>query len=580
MKLNYLAALLVFVAAVALADAKKMALNETLSADLNNGAIDRAQFVAYQLMGIKNSPKLPDRYKSLQREMSRMGTSYMMEASALVNETAGPDQLLLRSVLYRPDYLPLSMDSPSGLFKLHYSDVGQDAAADTFVAMAAKSFDYSYDVIVNQLHFDPPPHDDIDGPQYDVYVYDLGDYGLTTPDGAAPTDAHPNGAVSFIHMDNTFDRTYTRGVDGMLVTTAHEFLHMVQMGYRNFTTTDFDSRWLFEGCAVWMEDYAYDDINDYLQYLPYYLGHPDQSFFTFNGLHEYGSALFYMMLEQKYGPGIIRKIWEQFATKGVFEALDDALRQQGSSFALELSDHMVWNYFTGSRVLPEEYYEEGSDYPEVTPGAIDSLAAIRTISGNANLLSGAYIKVELQGFGEMSIQPEMDAPSNWMYAVIHQAEGQKPETFISTGGISTMLPDVTPASNVFVIPINVHVPEKRNSSVQDEYGFALKLGELGEVTAGIQSIAPNPFVPQLHAQGARINVRLTEKTDKLTLHIATEQGRVIYSQTTLFDSAKKGDFSLHWDGCTTDGELAASGVYIVFIEAQQQIAPGKIALVR
>jgi len=580
MKLNYVATLLLLIAAIALADANKITLHEALSADLHNGTIDRAQFVAYQLMSIKNSPQLPDRYKSLQREMSRMGTSYMMEASALVHETSGNDRRLLMSALYRPDYLPLSMDSPSELFKLHYTDVGRDAAADTFVARAAESFDYSYDIIVNQLHFDPPPHDDIDGPQYDVYIYNLGDYGLTTPDGAAPTDEHPNGAVSFIQMDNTFDRTFTRGVDGMLVTTAHEFLHMVQMGYRNFTTTEFDSRWLFEGCAVWMEDYAYDDINDYLQYLPYYQSHLDQSFFTFNGLHEYGSAIFYKMLEQKYGAGIIRKIWEHFATKGVFEALDDALREQGSSFALELSDHAIWNYFTGSRAIPEEYYEEGDSYPEVTPGATDSLAATRTISGKANLLSAAYIKVELQDFGEMSIQPEMNAPSNWMYAVIHKAAGLPPATFISPAGSSVLLPDVTPASDVFVIPVNVHMPEKANSSSQEEYSFSLKLGEIGKVKAGIQSIAPNPYLPAVHTRGICINVRLTEKTDKLGLYIATEQGCIIYSQTTTFQSSKKGDFSLYWDGRNSSEQLAAAGVYVVFIEAGQPIAPGKIALVR
>jgi len=583
MKSKLIVALILCLTVFSGAETEIVSREQTLHNDFVDGLLSRAEYLAYSLMGIRNSKELPQRYRALPQSPTRKGIGLMLEAYALVDKVFGTEKELLQSALIRPDDLPLSLISPSGFFKLHYTDIGYNAAADTFVAQAATAFDYCYDLLINQLHFDPPPQDDVDGPQYDVYIRALGNgaYGGNTLDGAAPTEKHPHGAVSFIEINNTYNTGfYTQGVDGMLVTTAHEFFHMVQFGYRAFTSSVFNSTWLYEGCAVWMEDYAFDEINDYLQYLPYYLFSLDKSFFYTDNLHEYGTCIFYKMLEQKYGAGIIRKIWEQFATKGVFEALDDALREQGSSFALELSDHAIWNYFTGSRAIPEEYYEEGDSYPEVTPGATDSLAATRTISGKANLLSAAYIKVELQDFGEMSIQPEMNAPSNWMYAVIHKAAGLPPATFISPAGSSVLLPDVTPASDVFVIPVNVHMPEKANSSLQEEYSFSLKLGEIGKVKAGIQSIAPNPYLPAVHTRGIRINVRLTEKTDKLGLYIATEQGRIIYSQTTTFQSSKKGDFSLYWDGRNSSEQLAAAGVYVVFIEAGQPIAPGKIALVR
>ena len=580
MNLRWFVGFIILLIGWVLADSERSLLHEALDLDLRTGQLNRIEYLAYQLMGIQNSEHLPEHYRAIERQTVRTGTGYMLEASALVDKTTGSERELLQSVLYRPDGLPLTLTSPSGLFKIHFSDVGYDAAADSFVVQAAAAFDYSYDVIVNQLNFDPPPQDAIDGPEYDVYIYNLGDYGMTTPDGAAPTDSHPDGSVSFIHMDNSFDRTFTRGIDGMLVTAAHEFLHMVQIGYRNFTTSDFDSRWLFEGCAVWMEDFAFDDINDYLQYMPSYFSSLNLSFYTFNGLHEYGTGIFYMMLEQKYGPGVIRSIWEHFGKKEVFEAVDAALRERGSSFSLELSDHMVWNYFTGARANPDVYYAEGEHYPLVQTDETDSLKTTLYLADSANLLGTHYLKIEPQDFGEISIQPEMDSPGHWLYAVIDHPEGERPNVAKATGTSSTLLQDITPASSIHIIPTNVHFPTTRQHDELETFGFTITLGEIGNVEAKIQSIAPNPYQPELHTNGAQFSVRLTEKTEKLECCVATETGRVIFSETILFESPKKGDFSMTWDGRSNDGHFAASGIYIVYFNAAQQIKPGKIAIVR
>jgi len=578
-KVQWILALLCLTGLTLAKDAGIM-LHDALLRDLQNGVINRAEYVAYQLMGIRNSPELPPNYRAFNHRPTRMGTGLMLEASALLEQTSGREQQLLQSVLYRPDYLPLSKTSPSGLFKLHYTDIGANAAADTFITLAAEAFDYSYDLIVNQLHFSPPPKDDIDGPEYDVYVYNLGDYGMTTPDGSASTLEHPNGAVSYIHMDNTFTRTYTKGESGMLVTTAHEFLHMVQIGYRNFTTSEFDSRWLFEGCAVWMEDYAFDDINDYLQYLPSYFADMSRSFYTYNGLHEYGTGVFYMMLEQKYGPEVMRQIWEHFAREEVFDAVDNALRQYGSSFALELSEHMIWNYFTGQRANPQLYYAEGEKYPLVTTTAIDSVSSNFYISDNLNHMGAHFVEIKPQNFGELTIQPEIDSPAHWMYAVIQDAEYEAPLVSLSTGARSVLLPDVTPANSVHIVPVHVYLPKTNEHDAVEAYSFTVTLGDAGSVTAGIQSIAPNPFQPGIHSQGAQVSVRLTEKTDRLAFYVADENGRIVYSQKMGFESPQKGDFVMHWAGTTNEGRLVPSGIYLFYFDTAQPIRPGKIAVIR
>ena len=562
------------------ADPSQQTLADALQTDYQAGQLSRTEFVAYRLMGIINHPDLPSRYQDVPRRPSPMGTTLMMEARALVPQSSGVEKELLESVLSRPDYLPLSQTSPSGLFKLHYTDQGMHAAADTFIARCALAYDEVYDLIIHEMGYDTPPIDDPADPEYDVYVYAVGGYGLSTPETPAPTAKYSHGVTSYISMDNTFERTFTRGIDGMLVTAAHEFFHMVQLGMRNFSTTESDSRFLFEGTATWMEDYAFNHINDYLQYLPSYMRNLSKSFNTFNGLHEYGSCIFYHMLEAKYGADIIKDIWSEFAQIGLWEGYDAALQRRGSSFKKELASHMVWNYFTGLRARSELYYPEGEFYPIVEPDDILQLDESLAFSDQTDFLGAHFIKIEPASFGELMVAPTLQSPMHWLYSVIEAPLNAPAKINTSSGGSSLLLSGINPANDIYLIPTNVNMSTATSYPPGEGYEFNLTFGQMDDLVSAIQNIYPNPYQPMLQSSAVQIDVRLIEKTDRINYYILNEFGRPVFSDEIRFESPLNGDVPIFWDGRNAEGKLVSAGIYIVRIDADQDIEPGKIAVVR
>ncbi|MDZ7345540.1 MAG: hypothetical protein ONA69_01965, partial [candidate division KSB1 bacterium] len=59
-----------------------------------------------------------------------------------------------------------------------------------------------------------------------------------------------------------------------------------------------------------------------------------------------------------------------------------------------------------------------------------------------------------------------------------------------------------------------------------------------------------------------------------------ENGRSVYRADVRLDSQKCGDFSFWWDGRSNDDEPLPSGVYMVFIQADQAVRPQKFVLLR
>lgn len=571
--------LLVLIAVTTLfGESQKSALVNILDAELESSQISRAEYVAYRLMSLTNHPDLPQKYQSYAPDFSRMGTSLKMEARILLDQETGLNKQLLQSVLMRPVDLPLSQTSPSGLFKLHYTEEGYDAAADTFVTLCAQAYDDVYDLIVNQLGYPAPPIDDLAAPEYDVYLYNVSGYGMTTAESAAPSADYPYGYTSFIEMNNNFERTYTKGIDGMLVTAAHEFFHVVQVGMRSYTIRQIPSAWLYEGMATWMEDFAYDEINDYLQYLPNYVGNLDKSFNTFNGIHEYGSCIFYHMLEKKYGVDILKRIWQEFAEPEVWDALENALQSVNSSLALEFADHMLWNYFTGERAFPQLYYPEGELYPLVDVASEYEIEQTLGFWDFLPQMSADYVLIRPKLLGQLFIDPTMESPADWMVGTIQQPVIGEPSASVMAAAGNVILPEVNPADDIVIVPINVKIP--KNGMADQEYEFTLNLGEIMDLDPGIQSIAPNPFQPSIHHHGVSTVVRLSEKTNKITWSILNELGAQVRHETLVLDSKRSGDFELIWDGKNSNGDDAASGLYIIYIDAGQDIEPGKIALIR
>jgi hypothetical protein len=140
----------------------------------------------------------------------------------------------------------------------------------------------------------------------------------------------------------------------------------VQASYDNQESTVF-----LEGSAVWATEQFDPSLNDLEGFVSGYLSRPNHSLdLPLPGpvdAFSYGSALFFQFLGEKYGPVVIKELWEASAGDPTwFDALDGVLQSHGSSFADAFFTFAQWNLYTGKRADPAHGYAAGKGYPLVT----------------------------------------------------------------------------------------------------------------------------------------------------------------------------------------------------------------------
>jgi len=185
------------------------------------------------------------------------------------------------------------------------------------------------------------------GAQLDIYIADLGIYGLfgycTSDDPHAFAFSAPWDVSAYCVLDDDYrQQQYGFGqtpLEFLEVTAAHEFFHAVQFAYDWF-----EDLALMEGTAMWMEGQVYPAVIDRINYLNRSaLAHPGVPLDTGGGGYEYGAWLFWRFLSEKVfanDPTIIREIWERadgsgaaaFGDEYSFQAAHRALAADGFDF--------------------------------------------------------------------------------------------------------------------------------------------------------------------------------------------------------------------------------------------------------
>ncbi|NOX36283.1 MAG: hypothetical protein GXO78_01995 [Calditrichaeota bacterium] len=333
--------------------------------------------------------------------------------------------------------------SPSGHFEIYYQTEGIDAIptynldGDTipdYLEFVAGALDRAWAIQVDSLGFRPPPAADGSPRQvYPVYCQNLAGsrtYGMTLIDQEIPALPGENYTSHIIiSTDFSFVRFPADGGDPIVrdslaiaVTAAHEFTHALQLGYHiwnygdGFNNAVLPDFWFIESSATYMEEVIADTVNDYYQYLPYYLQSLDISLFkipasNLEWIRVYGEVLFPMMLGYVYGPEIVREVWENILDAEAVVALDRVLQERGSSLSQEWFRFASWLYFTGSRAQPDRFFPEASQYPEpdlIQTVALDSVQNDRDAFFQSTLPPLAYqflsVLVQIPGTYFLTIQ--------------------------------------------------------------------------------------------------------------------------------------------------------------------------------
>lgn len=370
------------------------------------------------------------------------GTALVMNVKQRINEFSPAAQALLRPLLWTRPNLPDSFDVPlfpeqvsvsfPG-FRIHYAVTGTDSVRNASVDLhgfgspAPNGVPDWVDTVglvldsvwlreVYQLGFRGPVSDGFypagDGPRFDVYLQNLGvSYlGVTYPDSAGGVLG--NRSTAFMILHSTFNippySIEPEGAEKVLrVTAAHEFHHACQFAYNAFGAENVpgvgDSPYWYEASAVWMEDQVYNEINDYLQYLPFWFRAPEISFRTFSQnpsdldryLHPYALGIYGHYLSKRFPSyPVVRRIWERMATVSpfdLFHSIDGALADAGymsgaiypQRFLASLEEFYQWNYFVGrqSPINVTFYSPEDTIWPTFDIlGAVDSTIAYPTRS--------------------------------------------------------------------------------------------------------------------------------------------------------------------------------------------------------
>jgi hypothetical protein len=555
---------------------------------LEAGTLDAETAALYQVYSVRALQALPEAYRQVP-DQPYCGTSVLTAARHAGEQMSDEGRARLAKALARPA-LDQRYRSPAGHFQIHYTLEGRDrvnpadqndnGVAD-YIDVAAAALDSTWELQVDELGYLPPPADRGlgGGDEYDVYIVQLGTaYGLAYPeDGSGFT------TYSYLELDNDYtDPAYeeARGLDALRVSIAHEFFHAIQFGYYQGN----DSSWWREASSTWMGDVAYPEIDDYLQYVPYFLQAPQRSLDgggSFTGdYHIYGASIFAHFLDQRYGRDLVRTIWEELGERrsAALEHFDRAVRRIADvSLGTAVSEFAVWNYFTGSRYREGLFYHEGEKYNQYQPTDLRTLAkATVQESGRVDHLGSAYIRLQPQLLpGGVRLETSFTR-GRWIRQLLLVSEDSLEVRSMPLN--SGMVSAWDRYEEVILVLVQDDL-EGRNYEYQVSVEYDPELtDEVRPLAFQLRQSYPNPFRPEEHGHVV-LPFDLSVPSQLTWLSIFAVDGRLV-RRFDLGSKAARFYDQFIWDGLNDKGERVGSGLYYYVLEADELRAAKTLGLVR
>lgn len=485
------------------------------------------------------------------------------EFAALQQSAARQPQLtaLLKATFQRPS-LPLSYITPDGRFKFHYTTTGPDAVnpaatqvqnVPDYIYEAGLAAQRAYDLLNNQLGFDPPLSDQgVDGPEYDFYVNNRpnSEYGSTAwefldANGRAP---------SYSFVDNDFVGYNTTGIPALRVTVAHEYFHGVQLAYRYRS----EDTYFLEMSSTWFEDFAYDEVNDYYFYLRSFFNNPETSLSETDGYE--ASVWLHYLVERTRTARIMLDLWKNVKLAPAIQSFKTVL--EGSPYAIPFtqafSEFYTWCYFTGARADTARYFEEGANYPPLKFKRTVSVSLDSLVNDGLASVAASFYRV-IRNPQTLQVLLQTSEPSRWLVTAISKNNQQQYVLQSGAGLTPINVAAASRADTITVAVVNTSLPASNGQSIFSNFQLQLKLTGKLEIANVLEKPRPNPFRGKgLLFFPFRISERLSVQAA-----ILREDGKVIRSFKLGELGAGVYSNQLLWDGRDDAGNLAASGVYFL-----------------
>lgn len=519
-----------------------------------------------------------DQIEELTLEDRKCGFTIVTSIKSNIDIFSPEQRDVLQKILSRPS-LQTSIVSPSGFFRIHYDatnvygnlpSYNPNWSVEQNVAEVAEALDSVYRFEVNYLGYLSPPGDIGAGgdDKYDVYIQNQGGglYGYTEPESKIGTVNW----TSFIVIDNDYVGYYSSGIDGMLVTVAHEFHHSIQVG--NYSVPDPNSPYrdsdvyFYEITSTSMEEFVYDDVNDYYAYMSSYFQNPEVALPKQNG---YNLAIWNIYLKQRFGFEILKQQWELIPSINAIMSINNTILNAGSSFPGELNKFGIWTYFTNVRARSGVYFEEAANYPLISatftipfpsppPGDLSSKpTANNFLLFNVSTNGDSLIAIITNGdtFAASQNANQVFSYDYTLYNNPTSGERELTSQYSSTfSAINTSFWSVSEILNTDLV---------RSDSVL-----------ISNVDSNESFVYPNPF------RYSTPNIIIL-----LGINSGTEVDFQVYSiGLNLIYSASKfvGELNytpyIEWDGLDSNQNKLGSGVYIYVIKQGDEVIKGKVVI--
>jgi uncharacterized protein YegP (UPF0339 family) len=342
------------------------------------------QLSTEQLLQYFRSLKNPSQQRVLSNEFTNGKCGFGINAAlhSQWSNFTGLQKMEIKKLIIIPQY---QKDRFIGKFHIYYDTTGAnepallDASnhrisntAEEYVDSVGRIFNDVYKVEIGLLGYAAPPFESGET-YYRIFIsnmsnYSSGTYGSTNWDESLSplnTDGSAPRYPCFIELHNDFIEFYTKGMNAVKVTAAHEFHHMIQIGSYGFRSDDL---FFYEITSTWMEDVVYTYVNDYYNYLYNYFNYFSRGI-SFNAPDHggYERCIWAHYLAKRFGPSIMLNVWDGMKTLPFLESTNTALVNRGSNLQTAFSEFTYWNYFTADRADTVRYYPEGNHYPRFQP---------------------------------------------------------------------------------------------------------------------------------------------------------------------------------------------------------------------
>ena len=510
-------------------------------------------------------------------EDRKCGLSLFNSVKTNFNRFTSQQQKVL-STLFQRTELQTSLVSPSGRFRIHFDTTGTDVPSYSSsltpyenALEVGKAADYSYSIEVGELKYLPPPEDNGQGGDklFDIYILTIGSgyYGSTYWED--PIDEVKQTYTSYIEIDPAFGSGfYTHGLDAMHVTVAHELHHAIQVG--NYINRYDDDGFFYELTSTSMEEFVYDDVNDYYGYIDDYYGRPQTPLESTDG---YSAATWNIFLQQKFGYDIIKRQWELMPTTRALHAINQSLFEYNSSFTKVFNEFGIWMYFTGYRAVPSKYFEEAANYSMIDPMSEILFPQTQSpVNASGRAISHIFLRYNITSEGDTlfavisngDVNSAIGTPDKYFdIQYVLFADSSSGERFLTSDYSSTFTNDNPSFWSASEILNDLVV---REDSVVSTY---LDISD--------SFIFPNPFNYKMNDG---IYISLDAKNGEMAeLDVYSVDMNLVYkSEHEISLISQNNSLGISWDGLNSSGEKLASGVYIYIIKINDDIVKGKFVV--